>query len=45
MRIGRIIIWFKKLFGFYNEVEEIDYDLEELPPHVKNFMKKRFDEQ
>jgi len=44
MIIERLINWFKRLFGFYNEVEEIDYELEELPPHVKNFMKKRFDE-
>ena len=28
----------------YVSEDDIDYDYEELPPHVKEFMKKRFDE-
>ena len=45
MIIERLINWIKRLFGYHNQHVEIDYDYEELPPHVKEFMKKRFDEQ
>ena len=41
MIIERLINWIKRLFGYHNQHVEIDYDYEELPPHVKEFMKKR----
>ena len=44
MIIERLINWIKRLFGYHNHDVEIDYEYEELPDHVKKFMKKRFDE-
>lgn len=35
----RIVRWIKSLF-IKVEVDEVDYDYEELPLHVKQFMKK-----
>ena len=40
MRIGRFINWIKRMLGYTDPFEEIDYDEEELPPHVKEFMRK-----
>ena len=40
MKLKRLINWIKRLFGYHNDIEEIEYDNEELPPHVKEFMKK-----
>jgi len=39
MKLKRLINWIRSLF-IKVEVEEIEYDNEELPPHVKEFMKK-----
>ena len=44
MIIERFLNWIRRLFGLYKPDDDIDYDFEELPPHVKEFMKKRFDE-
>lgn len=36
----RIVLWIRKLFG-YIEPEDIDFGDEQLPDHVKEFMKKK----
>ena len=41
MIIERLINWIKRLFGYKNPIDEIDYDREVLPPHVRNFIKRR----
>jgi len=39
MKLKRLINWIKSLF-VKEEVDEVDYEYEELPPHVKEFMEK-----
>ena len=39
MKLKRLINWIKSLF-IKVEVDEVDYEYEELPQHVKEFMKK-----
>jgi len=43
MKLQRLINWIKRLFGYHKDIEEIEYDNEDLPPHVKEFMKERND--
>tara|TARA_R110001592_G_scaffold54703_1_gene167466 strand:+ start:388 stop:513 length:126 start_codon:yes stop_codon:yes gene_type:complete len=40
----RIVRWIKSLFVKV-EVDEVDYEYEQLPPHVKEFMEKRLDDK
>jgi hypothetical protein len=40
----RIVRWIKSLFVKV-EVDEVDYEHEQLPPHVKEFMEKRLDDK
>ena len=40
----RIVRWIRSLF-IKVEVDEIDYEYEQLPPHVKEFMEKRLDDK
>ena len=39
MKLKRLINWIKSLF-VKEEVEEVDYEYEELPQHVKEFIEK-----
>jgi len=39
MKLKRLINWIRSLF-IKVEVDEVDYEYEELPQHVKDFMEK-----
>jgi len=39
MKLKRLINWIKSLF-VKEEVDEVDYEYEELPQHVKEFIEK-----
>ena len=45
MKLKRLINWIKRLFGYHEDVDEVNYDHEELPQHVKEFMEKRLDDK